>query len=168
MDVVPNCAVCIHLGRPCDETCILGPYFPVERIEDFQCVHKCFGISNLTKIVSSVEENERATTVETLILEAEMRLQDRMHGSVGVKKMLEAEVSKAEKELNVINQHLRFLRGGRNPNHLYAAQLATSSNRYIVCKSGILGWRFDEWDCRKYFAKPIIVTNIFFFPSYVE
>ncbi|KAH6755773.1 hypothetical protein C2S52_010191 [Perilla frutescens var. hirtella] len=110
------CAVCKHLAKDfCDATCNLGPYFPLHRTEDFQCVHKVFGIPNLTNILSSVKENERATTVETLILEARMRLRDRVHGSLQVEKKLQAEVKTVEKELEAVNRQLRFFRGEGEP-----------------------------------------------------
>lgn len=106
------CAVCRHLGKQCERNCILGPYFPQERIQEFKCVHRIFGIHNLTQIVSSVEENERPTTVQTLILEAQMRVHDMVHGSYGVEKTLRAQCTNAVKELNFVKQQLRFLRGG--------------------------------------------------------
>lgn len=105
------CAVCRHLGKQCDQNCILGPYFPPERMQEFKCVHKIFGIHNLTQIVSSVEENERATTVETLILEAQMRVHDMVHGSYGVEKRLREQWTNTLKELNLVKQQLRFARG---------------------------------------------------------
>lgn len=102
-----TCAVCKHLRRRCDETCILAPYFPPEKTEDFQIIHRIFGIPSLTKVITSVEENERDKTVETLVLEAKMRLQDPVHGFVAVERSLGAEIEKVTKELDEVKQQLQ-------------------------------------------------------------
>ncbi|KAH6779086.1 hypothetical protein C2S52_010323 [Perilla frutescens var. hirtella] len=65
----------------------------------------------LNKIVSSVKENERKTTIEILISEARMRVHDLAHGSLMVEKNLQPELANVVKEFNVVNKQRRYLRG---------------------------------------------------------
>lgn len=143
MDAAGACAVCRHLGKQCDANCILSPYFPAERAQEFKYVHKVFGIHNLTQIVSSVEENERATAVETLIIEAKMRVHDKVHGSYGVEKSLRDQWSNAVRELNLVNHYLRLLRGAAavpldgETDAPPSEHAVGPSNRYVF--QGVLG-----------------------------
>ncbi|KAL8493485.1 hypothetical protein ACS0TY_024627 [Phlomoides rotata] len=107
-DINENCAACTHLRRRCDENCVLAPYFPIEKTEEFQIVRRTFGIQNITKIISSVDENERDKTVETLILEARIRLENPVHGCLAVERKLEAEIEKVTKELVEVNKQLQY------------------------------------------------------------
>ncbi|KAL8227767.1 hypothetical protein R6Q57_015351 [Mikania cordata] len=65
---VPACASCRHQRKKCTQKCMLAPFFPAEKAQDFQTVHKVFGISNVTKL---------------LIWEANCRLHDPVLGALG-------------------------------------------------------------------------------------
>jgi hypothetical protein len=79
----PACAACKHQRKKCTEVCVLAPYFPADRIKEFQAVHKFFGVSNVTKIVKNLKEEERRYAVDSLVWEASCRLKDPVLGPYG-------------------------------------------------------------------------------------
>ncbi|KAL8527809.1 hypothetical protein ACS0TY_005583 [Phlomoides rotata] len=103
-----TCAACKHLRKRCEETCVFAPYFPPEKTAEFQIVHMIFGIRNTKNMISSVEENEREKTIETLILEAKIRLENPVHGCLAIERMLGAEIEKVFRELDEVKQQLKF------------------------------------------------------------
>ncbi|KAK4415684.1 hypothetical protein Salat_2675800 [Sesamum alatum] len=111
MNPAGPCAACKYQRKRCDESCVLGRYFPLERAEDFENVQRLFGIQNTVKILNSVEENEREKTVESLIQEARLRRQNPVHGPVAVERRLWAEVEKVKKELDMVTKELKFFKG---------------------------------------------------------
>ncbi|KAK4415687.1 LOB domain-containing protein 27 [Sesamum alatum] len=111
MNPAGACAACKYQRKRCDESCVLGRYFPLERAEDFENVQRLFGFQNAVKILNSVEENEREKTVKSLILEARLRRQNPVHGPVAVERRLRAEVEKVKKELDMVTKELKFFKG---------------------------------------------------------
>uniref|UniRef100_A0A0A0LMR3 LOB domain-containing protein n=1 Tax=Cucumis sativus TaxID=3659 RepID=A0A0A0LMR3_CUCSA len=86
----PACAACKHQRKKCHETCPLAPYFPAERNREFQAVHKVFGVSNVTKMVKNVREEDKRKAVDSLIWEAVCRQNDPVLGPYGeYKRVLE-------------------------------------------------------------------------------
>ncbi|KAF5481380.1 hypothetical protein F2P56_002037 [Juglans regia] len=79
----PACAACKHQRKKCTEVCILAPYFPADRTREFQAVHKIFGVSNVTKIVKNLKEEDRKTAVDSLVWEASWRQKDPVLGPYG-------------------------------------------------------------------------------------
>lgn len=79
----PACAACKHQRKKCTESCILAPYFPANRSREFQAVHKVFGVSNVTKILKNLREEERKEAVESLVWEACWRQKDPVLGPYG-------------------------------------------------------------------------------------
>ncbi|CAN8269373.1 unnamed protein product [Cochlearia groenlandica] len=45
------CAACKYQRRKCASDCILAPYFPHDRHNQFLNAHKLYGVSNITKII---------------------------------------------------------------------------------------------------------------------
>nr|ASV63916.1 LOB domain-containing protein 12-like [Eucalyptus grandis] len=77
------CASCKHQRKKCDEKCVLSPYFPAEKSVEFQAVHGVYGVSNVTKMVLAVREQDRRWVADSLIWEARHRQQDPVHGAFG-------------------------------------------------------------------------------------
>lgn len=77
------CASCRHQRKKCSVNCALAPFFPVEKNREFQAVHKFFGVSNVTKILNSLNVEDRQKAVDTLIWEAFCRQRDPVLGSYG-------------------------------------------------------------------------------------
>ncbi|KAK1393339.1 LOB domain-containing protein [Heracleum sosnowskyi] len=77
------CASCRHQRKKCTENCVLAPYFPLNKNKEFQAVHKLFGVSNVTKILSGLDVRDRRRAVDSLIWEASCRQNDPILGSFG-------------------------------------------------------------------------------------
>ncbi|CAH8339282.1 unnamed protein product [Eruca vesicaria subsp. sativa] len=89
-----SCAACKLLKRRCTPTCIFAPHFRSSDQITFAKVHKVFGASNVSKLLSEVPEEQRQETVNSLAYEADVRLKDPVYGCIGAiaslqKKMLE-------------------------------------------------------------------------------
>ncbi|XP_043687501.1 LOB domain-containing protein 2-like [Telopea speciosissima] len=106
------CAACKHQRKKCRENCVLAPFFPAEQSQNFQAVHKVFGVSNVQKIVKSLESYEqRVKAVESLIWEANLRQKDPIHGSYG-------EYNKVLDELRLLRATSGFVGWNSNSNGL--------------------------------------------------
>lgn len=78
-----SCAACKFLKRRCTPNCQFAPYFRSDEPKKFAKVHKVFGASNVSKILNEVAEEQREDTVNSLVFEAEVRLQDPVYGCIG-------------------------------------------------------------------------------------
>ncbi|KAL3821433.1 hypothetical protein ACJIZ3_007338 [Penstemon smallii] len=118
------CASCKHQRKKCTEKCVLAPFFPVEKTRDFQAVHRVFGVSNVTKIIVNLNEQDRRRAVESLVWEAVCRQKDPILGPYG-------EYRRVCEELRLYKIHYQQI-----------LQLHTQGN--LVYKSattqGIMGW----------------------------
>ncbi|KAJ0090073.1 hypothetical protein Patl1_13479 [Pistacia atlantica] len=109
--VNPNaCAACKHQRKKCDGSCELAPYFPASRYGEFQHAQKLFGISNIQKIINSVEPNQRHAAAESILMEGNIRHNDPVHGCVGVVCKLQSQIDLYQSQLNALNQQLNFFR----------------------------------------------------------
>ncbi|PIN08984.1 hypothetical protein CDL12_18440 [Handroanthus impetiginosus] len=77
------CATCKHQRKKCTEKCILAPFFPAEKTQEFQAVHKVFGVSNVTKIIKNLKEEDRARAIDSLVWEALSRQREPVLGPYG-------------------------------------------------------------------------------------
>lgn len=81
---MPACASCKHQRKKCSEKCVLAPYFPPSKNREFQAVHKLFGVSNVTKMLKSLNDPEdRRRASDTLAWEAFCREKDPVLGPYG-------------------------------------------------------------------------------------
>ncbi|KAG2238504.1 hypothetical protein Bca52824_092232 [Brassica carinata] len=83
------CAACEFMTGPCTlgngNACVMAPYFPSTEPEKFDRVNKVFGVVNVYKILSRLEEPwQRQYAVNALCYEAEARIHDPIHGYLGV------------------------------------------------------------------------------------
>ncbi|KAI3731742.1 hypothetical protein L1987_62931 [Smallanthus sonchifolius] len=106
---VPACASCRHQRKKCTEKCILAPFFHAEKAQDFQAVHKVFGVSNVTKLVKDLSREDGKKAVDSLIWEANCRLKDPVLGPLGEFQRVSEElvVYKAQYQQANIHHHLR-------------------------------------------------------------
>lgn len=128
----PACAACKHQRKRCTEGCILAPYFPAHRSREFQAVHKLFGVSNVTKIVKNLKEEDRKMAVDSLVWEASCRQKDPVLGPYG-------EYRKVFDELNMYR--------GQNQNQLMQLPGQWGSIGYKMGPraaaapgAGLIGW----------------------------
>ncbi|OIT01223.1 lob domain-containing protein 2 [Nicotiana attenuata] len=77
------CASCKYQRKKCADTCILAPYFPAAKNREFQAVHKIFGVSNVTKLIKALNEEDRKKAADSLVWDAFCRQRDPVLGSYG-------------------------------------------------------------------------------------
>ncbi|KAJ4708655.1 putative LOB domain-containing protein [Melia azedarach] len=104
------CASCKHQRKKCDENCELAPYFPASKYREFQNAHKLFGVSNIQKLINSVEPHQRQAAAESILIEGNIRYRDPVHGCLGIVRNLKSQIALHEEELNAVNQQLAFFR----------------------------------------------------------
>lgn len=130
----PACAACKHQRKKCSEECILAKYFPANRAREFQAVHKVFGVSNVTKIVRNVGEEDRHRVAESLIWEALCRQKDPILGSYG-------EFKRVYEELKVYRSQGQGLNHLQNQNYQLGQMQVQGGMGY---KPNLLGWNSEE------------------------
>ncbi|XP_050387170.1 LOB domain-containing protein 21-like [Argentina anserina] len=101
-----SCAACKLLKRRCVPTCIFAPHFRSDEPLKFAKVHKVFGASNVSKILSEVPAEQREDTVSSLVYEAEARLRDPVYGCIGAIAMLEGKMVELQHDLAIARARL--------------------------------------------------------------
>ncbi|PRQ59483.1 putative transcription factor AS2-LOB family [Rosa chinensis] len=101
-----SCAACKLLKRRCVPTCIFAPHFRSDEPSKFAKVHKVFGASNVSKILSEVPEEQREDTVSSLAYEAEARLRDPVYGCIGAIAMLQGKMVELQHDLAIARARL--------------------------------------------------------------
>ncbi|KAF7143798.1 hypothetical protein RHSIM_Rhsim05G0019700 [Rhododendron simsii] len=123
------CTACKHQRKRCDsDVCPLALYFPANKSEEFQNVHRIYGVNNLIRILHSVPEHLRHKAVETLILEATMRKEFPVSGSLAVQVQTRALIHEYEKELVFVKKQIAFFKEMKRViphtyNHIYGSCL---------------------------------------------
>ena len=104
-----KCATCKYQNKRCDENCPLAPFFPSNKVDEFDKVIRLFSIDFLKDMLNSVTTNEeKAKMVETLILEAKIRSENPVYGSIAVTEKLSLEIENTQKELDLIQKTIAF------------------------------------------------------------
>lgn len=101
-----SCAACKLLKRKCTTTCIFAPYFRSDEPRKFAKVHKVFGASNVSKILTEVPEEQREDTVNSLAYEAEARLRDPVYGCIGAIALLQRRMIELQQDLAIARARL--------------------------------------------------------------
>ncbi|KAI3994878.1 hypothetical protein MKX01_037429, partial [Papaver californicum] len=122
------CAACKHQRKKCSQNCILSPFFPPEKKEKFQAVHKLFGVSNISKLLKGLHTlDERKRAIESLIWEAEARERDPIEGGFGAFKKINGELISLTH--HVRNTMISNQTGLSNDNKAGLMRWETSANR---------------------------------------
>ncbi|XP_047340304.1 LOB domain-containing protein 30-like [Impatiens glandulifera] len=101
------CGACKFLRKKCLEDCIFAPYFDSgEGIVNFAAVHKIFGASNVTKLLTNVPIHKRPDTVFTLNYEAHARLRDPIYGCMSEIRDLQNQVINLQSEISCLQAHV--------------------------------------------------------------
>ncbi|XP_030537482.1 LOB domain-containing protein 15-like isoform X2 [Rhodamnia argentea] len=109
LNTVTPCAACKLLRRRCAEECPFSPYFSPHEPQKFAAVHRVFGASNVSKMLTEVPESQRADTANSLVYEANLRLRDPVYGCMGAISALQQQIQTLQAELNAVrNEILRF------------------------------------------------------------
>ncbi|KAE7997042.1 hypothetical protein FH972_001711 [Carpinus fangiana] len=104
------CGACKFLRRKCVSGCIFAPYFDSEQgTAHFAAVHKVFGASNASKLLSRIPPHKRLDAVVTLCYEALSRVRDPVYGCVGHIFTLQQQVVNLQAELAYVQARLATL-----------------------------------------------------------
>ncbi|XP_059458894.1 LOB domain-containing protein 19 [Corylus avellana] len=104
------CGACKFLRRKCVSGCIFAPYFDSEQgTAHFAAVHKVFGASNASKLLSRIPAHKRLDAVVTLCYEALSRVRDPVYGCVGHIFTLQQQVVNLQAELAYVQARLATL-----------------------------------------------------------
>ncbi|XP_075498882.1 LOB domain-containing protein 29-like [Primulina tabacum] len=77
------CGACKFLRRKCARGCVFAPYFCHENgATHFAAIHKVFGASNVSKLLTHLPVSDRCEAAVTISYEAQARLQDPIYGCV--------------------------------------------------------------------------------------
>ncbi|XP_010497950.1 PREDICTED: LOB domain-containing protein 3-like isoform X2 [Camelina sativa] len=95
------CAGCKLLRRKCVKDCVFAPYFPSKEPYKFAIVHKIFGASNVNKMLQELSENQQGDAVNSMVYEANARVQDPVYGCVGT-------ISSLQRQLEALQTQLAF------------------------------------------------------------
>ncbi|XP_048434806.1 LOB domain-containing protein 22-like [Pyrus x bretschneideri] len=104
------CAACKYQRRKCTQTCELASYFPASRFVEFVNAQHTFGMSNIEKILATVEPDQRPAAAETILFEGNIWRNNPSVGCLGVTRFLREQVDFHKKELEMTNLYLAFYR----------------------------------------------------------
>ncbi|XP_058207127.1 LOB domain-containing protein 33-like isoform X2 [Rhododendron vialii] len=78
-----SCGACKFLRRRCTSECVFAPYFCYdEAAAHFAAVHKVFGASNVSKLLSYLPQDNRSKAATSISYEALARMHDPVYGCV--------------------------------------------------------------------------------------
>ncbi|CAA0837359.1 LOB domain-containing protein 20 [Striga hermonthica] len=101
------CGACKFLRRKCVAGCIFAPHFgPDQGPARFAAVHRVFGASNVSKLLSRIPMGRRHDAVVTISYEAHARLSDPVHGCVSTIMGLQQQVTSLQAELSMVQTQL--------------------------------------------------------------
>ncbi|KAM7257833.1 hypothetical protein ACFE04_013574 [Oxalis oulophora] len=106
LNSVTPCAACKLLRRRCAQECPFSPYFSPHEPHKFAAVHKVFGASNVSKLLSEVAESQRADAANSLVYEANLRIRDPVYGSMGAISALQQQLQTLQAELNLVRTEI--------------------------------------------------------------
>ncbi|XP_051138332.1 LOB domain-containing protein 21-like [Andrographis paniculata] len=116
-----SCSACKLLKRRCSPSCPFAPYFPADEPKKFVKVHKVFGASNVSKILQEVAECRREEAMNSLVLEAEVRLHDPIYGCIGAIASLQRKMAELQHDLALAQARLACYLDHHHPPFLVEA-----------------------------------------------
>ncbi|CAI8608325.1 unnamed protein product [Vicia faba] len=111
------CLVCRRLRRRCSDDCEIGQYFPSNRSDDFHSAVSLFGLTNLRRIMGSVEEHQRQTLANSILLEGKAWRLYPGRGLLGYELELDAQISSNLSEVETAERFLAYFKDQTNPNN---------------------------------------------------
>ncbi|OMO96590.1 hypothetical protein CCACVL1_04878 [Corchorus capsularis] len=102
------CAACKFQRRKCIPDCPLAPYFPADQPKIFQNAHKLFGVSNILKLLKSLDPAQHAEAMRSIKYQANARDMFPVHGCVGVISQLNYQIRLLQEEFHLVNAQLEM------------------------------------------------------------
>ncbi|KAL7214858.1 hypothetical protein ACSBR1_027104 [Camellia fascicularis] len=98
-----SCGACKFLRRRCTSECVFAPYFNYdEAAAHFAVVHKVFGASNVSKLLTNLPMNDRREAAITISYEALARMHDPIYGCVSQIFALQQQVASLQEEIETL------------------------------------------------------------------
>ncbi|MBA0582138.1 hypothetical protein Gorai_024289 [Gossypium raimondii] len=104
------CAACKYQRRKCIPECLLAPYFPADQTKVFQNAHKLFGVSNIVKILRSLDPSQHAEAMRSIKYQANVRDRFPVYGCLGVIRQLYYQIQMLEEEMHTVLTQLEMYR----------------------------------------------------------
>ncbi|EXC31928.1 hypothetical protein L484_009778 [Morus notabilis] len=129
------CGACKFLRRKCVSGCIFAPYFCHEQgATHFAAIHKVFGASNVSKLLSHLPVTDRCEAAVTISYEAQARLQDPIYGCVSHIFALQQQVVNLQAQLASLKelqgaQSFTNASGTVNPNGKFCGKVLSQHPR---------------------------------------
>ncbi|RZC25327.1 LOB domain-containing protein 20-like [Glycine soja] len=136
------CGACKFLRRRCVEGCIFAPHFGTDQgAAKFAAVHKVFGASNVSKLLSNIPVNRRNEASTTISYEAQARLSDPVYGCVSTILALQQQVATLQAELAMLQTQLM------NSRFAYASAFQTTQLQQPNMNTGALQPAYSNNSC---------------------
>ncbi|KAI3984797.1 hypothetical protein MKX01_039414 [Papaver californicum] len=120
------CGACKFLRRKCVRGCVFAPYFCHEQgATHFAAIHKFFGASNVSKLLTHLPLGDRCEAAVTISYEAQARIQDPVYGCVSHIFALQQQVVSLQEQIATLRAQQAaqgFVNGGN---------INTSTNDHI-------------------------------------
>ncbi|KAL1829277.1 hypothetical protein ACET3Z_007689 [Daucus carota] len=110
------CAACKYQRRKCAPDCILAPYFPHDRQQQFLNAHKLFGVSNITKIIRYLDQPDKDEAMRTIIYQSDVRANDPVGGCYRIIRELQRQIEYNRAELQLVLHQLAYCRAQNQHN----------------------------------------------------
>ncbi|XP_058181404.1 LOB domain-containing protein 33-like [Rhododendron vialii] len=124
-----SCGACKFLRRRCTSECVFAPYFSYdEATTHFAAVHRVFGASNVSKLLSHLPIIDRGEAATSISYEALARMQDPVYGCVAHIIGLQQQVATLQEEIVILENQMASL--GVDGSSHGSSQLATNNFNY--------------------------------------
>ncbi|RDX63899.1 LOB domain-containing protein 33, partial [Mucuna pruriens] len=98
-----SCGACKFLRRKCTSDCVFAPYFSYDQAAThFAAVHKIYGASNVSKLLSHLPIQNRTDAAITISYEALARMQNPTYGCVAHIYALQQQVASLQEEIDAL------------------------------------------------------------------
>ncbi|KAI4384486.1 hypothetical protein MLD38_002636 [Melastoma candidum] len=105
-----SCGACKFLRRKCTCDCVFAPYFSYDQASaHFAAVHKVFGASNVSKLLSHLPVQARSDAAVTISYEALARMRDPVYGCVAHIFALQEQVANLQEEIEILGTQMANL-----------------------------------------------------------
>ncbi|KAG5557811.1 hypothetical protein RHGRI_007900 [Rhododendron griersonianum] len=102
-----SCGACKFLRRRCTSECVFAPYFCYdEAAAHFAAVHKVFGASNVSKLLSYLPQDNRSEAATSISYEALARVHDPVYGCVAHIIVLQQQVVHLQEEIETLENQM--------------------------------------------------------------
>ncbi|CAK9134814.1 unnamed protein product [Ilex paraguariensis] len=102
-----SCGACKFLRRKCTSECVFAPYFSYDLAANhFAAVHKVFGASNVSKLLSNLPLHHRSEAAITISYEGLARMRDPVYGCVAHIFALQQQVASLQEEIEILGNQM--------------------------------------------------------------